>query len=149
MQLYSRNYIVVMKLYVHPVSITRFPSFRTQTLENLSRYLWTKRVPEQPRPWRKSCERESCNGDWVYNVKHFVRNINTTISYREGDGRWPCQRFRTTTLFITYTKSGTIFQRSRLFKLRSMTTFGAGLAKLLLRVFIGNLPAIWAASEIS
>ena len=25
---------------IHPVSITRFPSFRTQTLENLSHYLW-------------------------------------------------------------------------------------------------------------
>ena len=24
---------------VHPVSVTRFPSFRTQTLENLSHYL--------------------------------------------------------------------------------------------------------------
>ena len=25
--------------YLHPVSVTRFPSFRTQTLENLSHYL--------------------------------------------------------------------------------------------------------------
>ena len=30
------------KYSVHLVSITRFPSFRTQTLENLSHYLWTK-----------------------------------------------------------------------------------------------------------
>ena len=51
---------------LHPVSVTRFPSFRTQTLENLSRYLWSKWVPEQPRPWRKSCDGESCDGDRVY-----------------------------------------------------------------------------------
>ena len=50
---------------IHPVSVTRFPSFRTQTLENLSRYLWNKWVPEQPRPWRKSCDGESCDGDRV------------------------------------------------------------------------------------
>ena len=25
-----------------------------------------KKVPEQPRPWRKSCEGESCYGDGVY-----------------------------------------------------------------------------------
>ena len=35
---------------VHPVSITRFPSFRTQTLENLSRYLWKKRFLSNPDP---------------------------------------------------------------------------------------------------
>ena len=52
-------------LLLHPVSVTRFPSFRTQTLENLSRYLWNKWVPEQPRPWRKSCDGESCDGDRV------------------------------------------------------------------------------------
>ena len=51
---------------LHPVSVTRFPSFRTQTLEDLSRYLWNKWVPEQPRPWRKSCDGESCDGDRVY-----------------------------------------------------------------------------------
>ena len=27
-----------------------------------------KWVPEQPRPWRKSCEGESCDGDRVYNI---------------------------------------------------------------------------------
>ena len=53
-------------IVVSPVSMTRFPSFRTQTLESLSRYLRNKWVPEQPRPWRKSCERESCYGDWVH-----------------------------------------------------------------------------------
>ena len=50
---------------IHPVSITRFPCFRTQTLENLSHYLITTTISEQPRPWRKSCERESCYGDRV------------------------------------------------------------------------------------
>ena len=53
---------------LHPVSVTRFPSFRTQTLENLSHYLLQKTMSEQPRPWRKSCERESCYGDRVYIV---------------------------------------------------------------------------------
>ena len=57
---------VARAVAIHPVSVTRFPSFRTQTLENLSRYLWNKWVPEQPRPWRKSCEGESCCGDQVY-----------------------------------------------------------------------------------
>ena len=59
---------------LHPVSITRFPSFRTQTLENLSHYLWTKTISEQPRPWRKSCERESCYGDRVYGLYYHFNN---------------------------------------------------------------------------
>ena len=35
---------------IHPVSVTRFPSFRTQTLESLSRYLWTKGFLSNPDP---------------------------------------------------------------------------------------------------
>ena len=27
-----------------------------------------KRITEQPSPWRKSCERESCFGDRVYTI---------------------------------------------------------------------------------
>ena len=41
-------------LRLHPVSITRFPSFRTQALESLSVDSVSKWIPEQPRPWRKS-----------------------------------------------------------------------------------------------
>ena len=51
---------------VHLVSVRRFPSFRTQPLENLSQYLWKKRISEQPSPWRKSSKRKSCYGDRVY-----------------------------------------------------------------------------------
>ena len=40
--------------WVHTVSITRFPSFRTQPLESLSVDSVNKWIPEQPRPWRKS-----------------------------------------------------------------------------------------------
>ena len=39
---------------VHPVSVTRFPSFRTQPLESLTPLPMNKWVPEQPSPWRKS-----------------------------------------------------------------------------------------------
>ena len=39
---------------LHPVSITRFPSFRTQPLESLSVDSANKWIPEQPSPWRKS-----------------------------------------------------------------------------------------------
>ena len=39
---------------VHMVSITRFPSFRTQPLENLSVDSVKKWIPVQPSPWRKS-----------------------------------------------------------------------------------------------
>ena len=53
------------EVIMHPVSVRRFPSFRTQPLENLSHYLWKKTISEQPSPWRKSWERESCNGDRV------------------------------------------------------------------------------------
>ena len=35
---------------LHPVSVTRFPSFRTQTLENLSHYLWTNGFLSNPDP---------------------------------------------------------------------------------------------------
>ena len=34
----------------YTVSVRRFPSFRTQTLENLSRYLWKKRFLSNPAP---------------------------------------------------------------------------------------------------
>ena len=37
-------------LAVHPVSVTRFPSFRTQPLENLSHYLWTHGFLSNPAP---------------------------------------------------------------------------------------------------
>ena len=39
---YIYIYTHVSNRGLHPVSVTRFPSFRTQTLENLSHYLWTK-----------------------------------------------------------------------------------------------------------
>ena len=51
---------------IHPVSLRRFPSFRTQPLENLMPLSTNKWVPEQPSPWRKSSKRESCYGDRVY-----------------------------------------------------------------------------------
>ena len=38
------------KRTLHPVSITRLPSFRTQTLENLSRYLCTNGFLSNPDP---------------------------------------------------------------------------------------------------
>ena len=50
---------------LHSVSVTRFPSFRTQTLDNPSVDSVKQWIPEQPRPWRTSCERESCHGDRV------------------------------------------------------------------------------------
>ena len=46
----------------------RFPSFRTQPLENLTPLPTNKWVPEQPSPWRKSSKRESCYGDRVYRM---------------------------------------------------------------------------------
>ena len=56
-------------LVVHPVSVRRFPSFRTQPLENIAPLPLNKWVPEQPSPWRKYSKRESCYGDRVY-FKH-------------------------------------------------------------------------------
>ena len=35
---------------IHPVSVRRFPSFRTQPLENLSHYLWTNGFESSPAP---------------------------------------------------------------------------------------------------
>ena len=32
-----------------------------------------KRITEQPRPWRKSCERESCYGDRVYVTEEIMQ----------------------------------------------------------------------------
>ena len=43
--------LFVSMLNVHPVSVRRFPSFRTQPLESLSHYLWTKnRFLSNPAP---------------------------------------------------------------------------------------------------
>ena len=50
---------------LHPVSVRRFPSFRTQPLENITPLPMNKWIPEQPSPWRKSSKRESCYGDRV------------------------------------------------------------------------------------
>ena len=50
---------------LHPVSLRRFPSFRTQPLRNIAPLSMNKWVPEQPSPWRKSSKRESCYGDRV------------------------------------------------------------------------------------
>ena len=47
----------------HSVSVRRFPSFRTQPLENLTPLPMKQWTPEQPSPWRKSSKRESCDGD--------------------------------------------------------------------------------------
>ena len=49
-----------------PVSVRRFPSFRTQPLENITPLPMNKWVPEQPSPWRKYSKRESYYGDRVY-----------------------------------------------------------------------------------
>ena len=56
-------------LYIHPVSLRRFPSFRTQPLENLTPLPTNKWISEQPSPWRKSSKRESCYGDRVYTLR--------------------------------------------------------------------------------
>ena len=53
---------------LHPVSLRRFPSFRTQPLENLTPPSMNKWVPEQPSHWRTSSKRESCYGDRVYYI---------------------------------------------------------------------------------
>ena len=50
----SSNGDRVYEPIVHPVSFRRFPSFRTQTLENLTPLPMNKWVPAQPSPWRKS-----------------------------------------------------------------------------------------------
>ena len=59
---------------LHPVSVRRFPSFRTQPLENLTPLSMNKWVPEQPSPWRKSSKRESCFGDRGYDVQSVAHN---------------------------------------------------------------------------
>ena len=60
---------IVHRLGVHPVSVRRFPSFRTQPLESFTPLHMNKWVPEQPSPWRKSSKRESSYGDWGYLTK--------------------------------------------------------------------------------
>ena len=50
---------------LHPVSVRRFPFFRTQPLESLTPLSMNKWAPEQPSPWRKYSKQESCYGDRV------------------------------------------------------------------------------------
>ena len=52
-------------VFGHPVSVRRFPFFRTQPLENLTPLPMNKRISEQPSPCRKYYKRESCYGDRV------------------------------------------------------------------------------------
>ena len=51
---------------LHPVSVRRFPSFRTQPLDNITPLPMNKWISEQPSPWRKYSKRKSCYGDRVY-----------------------------------------------------------------------------------
>ena len=51
--------------HVHPVSVRKFPSFRTSPWKTLAATN-DKKITEQPSPWRKSSKRESCYGDRVY-----------------------------------------------------------------------------------
>ena len=50
---------------INPVSVRRFPSFRTQPLENLTLLPMKTWISEQPSPWRKYHKRKSCYGDRV------------------------------------------------------------------------------------
>ena len=50
---------------LHPVSLRRSPSFRTEPLENITPLPMNKWVPEQPSPWRKYYKRKYCYGDRV------------------------------------------------------------------------------------
>ena len=63
---YIHIYIYIYMFYsIHPVSVRRFPSFRTQPLEKLTPLPMNEWISEQPCPWRKSSKRESCYGDRV------------------------------------------------------------------------------------
>ena len=59
-------FVSTVIISLHPVSVRRFPSFRTQPLENLKPLPMNKWISEQPSPWRKSSKRKSCYGDRVY-----------------------------------------------------------------------------------
>ena len=57
---------IYIYIYTHPVSLKRYPSFRTEPLEHLTPLPMNKWVPEKPSPWRTSSKRKSCYGDRVY-----------------------------------------------------------------------------------
>ena len=71
---------------IHPVSITRFPSFRTQPLESLSVDSVKNGFLSNPAPG-ENLERESCYGDRVYGLpllhvsKLFIKLLVLFISY--------------------------------------------------------------------
>ena len=59
------SYVSTLRpVVIHPVSVRRFPSFRTQPLEDFSVDSVNKSL-EQPSPWRKSSKRKSCYGGRV------------------------------------------------------------------------------------
>ena len=75
-----------VQVHIHPVSVTRFPSFRTQPLENLSHYLWTNGFLSNPAPgenlergillWRQGvhiCRRQRQGREWNVNWGCFHR----------------------------------------------------------------------------
>ena len=74
--------VVYVCLYLHPVSLRRFLSFRTQPLENITPLSMNKWVPEQPSPFRKSSKRESCYGDRVYSIYDTYLQCKCTRAYR-------------------------------------------------------------------
>ena len=53
--------------------------FEPSPWTNVRHHLWTKRISEQPTPWRKSSKRKSCYGDLVYPTS--TANRNTTSMY--------------------------------------------------------------------
>ena len=70
--------------YIHPVSIRRFPSFRTQPLENITPLPMNKWISEQPSPWRKSSKRKSCYGDRVYYLFTYLLHICSSCLFDRG-----------------------------------------------------------------
>ena len=76
----------IVQRCVHLVSLRRFPSFRTQPLENITPLSMNKWLPEQPSPWQRYSKRESCYGDRVYFKvevhKHWRARIDARKSLR-------------------------------------------------------------------
>ena len=86
-------------LALHPVSVRRFPSFRTQPLENFSRYLWTHGFLSNPAPGENlvsgnlvmetGCVHCSCNHKSLQNLCYdlfrttrLTKQPVATVTYR-------------------------------------------------------------------
>ena len=91
---------------LHPVSVRRFPSFRTQPLESLTLLPMKTWISEQPSPWRKSSQGRA--------VRDMQRGQTTQKAEKYLGDVWTSQRLEHVLTFSLVTDIGGVRSEARI-----------------------------------